>query len=70
MVAVATSCDVHPQTKRPILGALNICPGALNPKGGFRGGGDEVSRVVELVVHEMIHVLVRRGGLGGLGGGS
>jgi hypothetical protein len=62
MIAIASACDVDPVTKRPVLGGLNVCSGAL---GGLRdvAAGSEaeataLGRLVEVLVHEMVHVLV------------
>jgi len=33
MIAVASACEVDPDTKRPILGSLNVCPSALTGRG-------------------------------------
>ncbi|KAF8059103.1 Invadolysin [Scenedesmus sp. PABB004] len=61
MVAVATACDVDPGTRRPTLGALNVCPGALGGLAGLAPGSEAESealgRLVEVAVHEAIHVL-------------
>lgn len=62
MIAIATACDVDPITKRPILGSLNICGDALKGLSTLKAGSDAeqtaIGRVVEVLVHETVHVLV------------
>jgi hypothetical protein len=62
MIAMATACDVDPATGRPILGSLNVCGGALAGLAGLAAGSDAeasaVGRLVEVLVHEVVHVLV------------
>eukprot|EP00775_Hariotina_reticulata_P002162 gene2162-2480_t len=61
MIAIASACDVDPSTKRPVLGALNVCPGALEGLRGLNPGSEAeataLGRMVEVLVHEMVHVL-------------
>ncbi|WIA38893.1 hypothetical protein OEZ86_002166 [Tetradesmus obliquus] len=61
MIAMATACDVDPASGRPILGSLNVCGGALAGLGGLAGGSEAeasaVGRLVEVLVHEVVHVL-------------
>eukprot|EP00878_Enallax_costatus_P012603 GHUV01013162.1.p1 GENE.GHUV01013162.1~~GHUV01013162.1.p1 ORF type:complete len:398 (+),score=98.31 GHUV01013162.1:1129-2322(+) len=61
MIAIATACDVDPITKRPILGSLNICGDALKGLSNVKAGSDAeqtaIGRVVEVLVHETVHVL-------------
>lgn len=62
MIAMATACDVDPITKRPILGSMNICGDALAGLSALKVGSDAeataLGRVVEVLVHESVHVLV------------
>jgi hypothetical protein len=62
MIAMATACDVDPASGRPILGSLNVCGGALAGLAGLAAGSEgeaaAVGRLVEVLVHEVVHVLV------------
>jgi hypothetical protein len=64
MIAMATACDVDPVSGRPILGSLNVCGGALAGLAGLAAGSEAeaaaVGRLVEVLVHEVVHVLVSR----------
>ncbi|KAF6253662.1 hypothetical protein COO60DRAFT_396536 [Scenedesmus sp. NREL 46B-D3] len=61
MIAMASACDVDPASRRPILGSLNVCGGALAGLAGLAAGSEAeaaaVGRLVEVLVHEVVHVL-------------
>eukprot|EP00879_Flechtneria_rotunda_P025446 GHRR01027043.1.p1 GENE.GHRR01027043.1~~GHRR01027043.1.p1 ORF type:complete len:293 (+),score=118.28 GHRR01027043.1:88-879(+) len=61
MIAMASACDIDEDTKRPILGSLNVCSSPLddlhNMQPASAAEATAAGRLVEVLVHEMIHVL-------------
>ncbi|EYB88154.1 hypothetical protein Y032_0252g247 [Ancylostoma ceylanicum] len=52
-LAYAARCNMHPITKRPISGYVNICPSAFNAM-----QRNEMSQWLSTIKHELIHAFV------------
>mmetsp|Transcript_21242 Transcript_21242/g.59060 ORF Transcript_21242/g.59060 Transcript_21242/m.59060 type:complete len:657 (-) Transcript_21242:36-2006(-) len=56
--AYAGACEMDPVTSRPIAGYVNICPGALVwASQGAQFSQKEADVMLQVLVHEMLHVL-------------